>query len=81
MPLNLRGKQPVVKTIPSLPSASESQKMVFKRASAEKSQSQGTPGVRPSIFNRCSLISSGLESLDAALGGTFLRLSIPGVVC
>jgi hypothetical protein len=42
--------------------------MVFRRASAK--HSQATPGVKPSIFNRCSLISSGLESLDAALGGT-----------
>ena len=46
------------------------QLMVFRRAPAKQSHSQATPGVKPSIFNRCSLISSGLESLDAALGGT-----------
>jgi hypothetical protein len=46
-------------------------KMVFKRKeAADKAQSQFAPGVRPSIFNRCCLISSGIESLDAAVGGT-----------
>jgi hypothetical protein len=45
--------------------------MVFKRKeAADKAQSQFAPGVRPSIFNRCCLISSGIESLDAAVGGT-----------
>ena len=54
----------------ALPLGPGSHGMVFRRAPAKQSNSQATPGVKPSIFNRCSLISSGLESLDAALGDT-----------
>ena len=49
--------------------------MVFRRATGEKTASQcATPGLRPSVFNRCSLISSGLDSLDTALGGNVKTL-------